>query len=64
LNKKQQWLDWELGDGRTYVCNDRFSIADITGMAALFVSDFPEILLPNNLMHLDLWVSAVRSHDV
>ena len=64
LDKKWQWLDRELADGRTYVCNDRFSIADITGMAALFVCDFAEIPLPNNLAHLGRWVSAVRSHDV
>ena len=64
LNKKWQWLDQELADGRTYVCNDRFSIADITGMAALFVCEFAEIPLPTKLLHLDRWVSAVRSHDV
>jgi len=64
LNNKWQWLDQELADGRTYVCNDAFSIADITGMAALFVCDFAAIPLPQNLKNMDRWVSAVKSHNV
>ena len=31
------WLDNELADGRPFVAGERFSIADITGMAVLLV---------------------------
>ncbi|MBV1920664.1 MAG: glutathione S-transferase family protein [Pseudomonadales bacterium] len=61
LEKKWAWLDGELADGRTYICDDAFSVADITGMAALFVCEFIEIDIPDNLTHLQRWVSAVRA---
>ena len=64
LDKKWAWLDDELADGRTYICSDIFSIADITGMAALLVCDFAEISIPQGLKHLNRWVTAVRGHDV
>lgn len=64
LAKKWQWLDQELADGRTYICNNSFSIADITAMAALFVCDFAEIPIPQNLANLNRWITAVRAHDV
>jgi len=61
LEKKWTWLNGELADGRTYICDDTFSVADITGMAALFVCEFVGIDIPDNLMHLQRWVTAVRS---
>ena len=64
LNNKWKWLDDELDDGRTYICNDSFSVADITGMAALFVSEFADIAVPQQLKNVSRWISAVREHDV
>ena len=61
LEDKWAWLDGELADGRTYICDDAFSVADITGMAALFVCEFIGIAIPDHLPHLQRWVSAVRS---
>ena len=61
LEKKWAWLDGELADGRTYICDDAFSVADITGMASLFVCEFIGITIPDDLTHLQRWVSAVRT---
>lgn len=63
LNRKWCWLDSELVDGRTYICDDTFSIADITGMAALLVCDFASISIPGNLINLNRWIAAVRKHS-
>lgn len=64
LAQKWQWFDQELADGRTYICNNSFSVADITAMAALCVCDFAEIPIPQNLENLSRWITAVRTHDV
>ncbi len=59
--EKWTWLDRELADGRTFVSNDRFSIADITGMAALHVSDMFEYAIPEGLANVRRWEAAVRA---
>ena len=59
--KKWTWLDSELADGRPFVAGDRFSIADITGMAALMIGDFIKIEIPDSLAHVHNWSNAVRS---
>ncbi len=61
LEKKWAWFDEEMSDGRTFVVNDKFSIADITGMAILFVSDFMDLPMPNDLKHAKRWQAALRA---
>jgi len=63
LDQKWRWLDEELSDGRTYICDDVFSVADITGMAALLVCDFAKISIPEDLVNLKRWIAAVRTHS-
>ncbi|MEP2990169.1 MAG: glutathione S-transferase family protein [Parasphingorhabdus sp.] len=60
--KRWAWLNGELSDGRTYVVDDRFSVADITGMAALMVCNFSKEEVPVELSHVKRWEAAVRSH--
>jgi glutathione S-transferase len=59
-NERWAWLDVELADGRTFVADDRFSVADITGMAALRICDFAGQDIPENLAHARRWEAAVR----
>lgn len=59
--KKWEWLDGELADGRPYVAGDRFSVADITGMAALMVGDFTGVEIPASLEHVHRWNKSVRA---
>lgn len=59
--QKWAWLDRELSDGRTWVCDDRFSIADITGMAGLVVCILAELEIPTDLRHARRWEAAVRA---
>jgi len=61
--KKWQWLDAELADGRPFVAGDRFSFADITGMAALMIGDFVGVEIPGDLAHVNRWTDSVRSRD-
>ncbi len=61
LEKKWSWLDGELSDGRTYVANDRFSVADITGMAVLFIQSFLDLEIPGDLTHVQRWKGAVQN---
>jgi len=63
LDKKWHWLNSELSDGRSYIYDDKFSIADITGMAALFVCDFAKISIPKGLENLQRWITTVKSHQ-
>lgn len=64
LFKQWAWLDGELSDGRTYIAQDQYSVADITGMGALFVMGFMELEIPDTLQHVKRWESAVRAKPV
>lgn len=55
------WLDSELSDGRTYLVGDRFSVADITGMAALLICDIAEKTTPRDARHARRWEDALRA---
>ncbi|MEC9345927.1 MAG: glutathione S-transferase family protein [Pseudomonadota bacterium] len=59
--QKWAWLDRELSDGRTWVVDDRFSIADITGMAGVLVCGFAGLEIPADLVHARRWEAAVRA---
>ncbi len=59
--KKWQWLDGELADGRPYVAGERFSVADITGTAALMLGDFVGVEIPASLDHVHRWNDSLRS---
>lgn len=56
-----EWLDAELSDGRGFIAGDQFSIADITGMAMLFVAMICEIDLPGAQTHAARWAGAMRA---
>lgn len=58
MEKKWEWLDGELSDGRTWVCDDRFSIADITGIAALHIGRMFEKPIPDGLANVKRWEEA------
>lgn len=60
FDQNLKWLDKEMSDGRAYITGDTFSVADITGMAALVVCDFAERALPDGLMHVKRWEEAMR----
>ncbi len=64
LNKGWTWLNDELSDGRTFMVNDQFSVADITAMAALFIMSFMDLHVPENLTHTKRWEAAVRARPV
>lgn len=61
LQEKWRWLDRELSDGRRYLCDDAFSIADITGMATLLICRFAKESVPEGLTHAKRWETAVRA---
>ena len=58
--KRWAWLDRELADGRTYVCEDQFSVADITGMTALKICGYVGQDIPADLVHVRRWEAAVK----
>ncbi len=59
-SQRWEWFDKELSDGRTYIVEDKFSIADIAGMSALMINDFAEKTVPDNLTHVKRWEAAMR----
>ena len=55
--KNWAWLDRELADGRPFIAGEGFTVADITGMAALFVCDITQTPLPKGAeLVQDRWV--------
>ena len=54
------WLDRELADGRPFIAGNSLTIADITGMAALFVCDLMNKTLPEELKRTKRWEKEIR----
>ena len=61
LPKKLAWLEKEISDGRPFIAGDTFSIADITGMAAVLVCDFLKIDIPSEFTYIHKWINSMRS---
>lgn len=59
--KRLEWLDGELADGRTFIAGNKFSVADITGMAVLMICMFSGTDIPADLTHLKKWENTVKS---
>ena len=63
FDKNWAWFDRELADGRSFVAGEKFTIADITGMAALLVCDIAEKSLTSDLQHAKRWEKAMRGRS-
>ncbi|HIP79487.1 MAG TPA: glutathione S-transferase family protein [Kiloniellaceae bacterium] len=61
LPARLAWLDSTLADGRPFITGERFTVADITGMTALLLSDFVKVPIPDGLDHLRRWNDALRA---
>lgn len=61
LTKKWHWLESEIADGRAFIAGNEFSIADITGMAAVMICGFLDALnIPEELPHVSNWVKKIK----
>ena len=61
FTEKLTWLEGEMSDGRPYIAGVDFSVADITGMAALMVCGFLNIEIPSELKHVNRWAKSMRA---
>jgi len=59
--EKLSWLDSEMSDGRNFVAGDTFSVADITGMAALMICHFIEETIPSDVTYVKKWEDRMVS---
>lgn len=61
LPKQWAWLNAEISDGRPFLTGGDFTVADITGMAALIISEFIETPVPDDLTHVKNWEQRLRA---
>ena len=61
--KKWAWFDQEMTDGRPFVTGDRFTLADITGMMAVKITDIVDEPMPEGLRYAKAWVQRVRDRS-
>jgi len=59
--KRLAWLDQEISDGRPFIAGDDFSVADITGMAAVMVCGFLNIEIPEEFRSVHRWIASVTA---
>ena len=57
---KWAWLDSEMSDGRPFLAGDQFSIADISGMVTLWLSEVFSYEVPSNLAQVQAWNERLR----
>ena len=57
---KWAWLDREMSDGRTYLAGEEFSMADISGMVTLWLSEVFSYEVPADLPHVQAWNQRLR----
>jgi len=55
-----RWMDGQL-EGRDYLAGDRFTVADITGMAGMAFAGFADIPVPADLANLRAWHDRVSA---
>jgi glutathione S-transferase len=57
---KWAWLDREMSDGRLYLAGDQFSMADISGMVTLWLSEVFSFDVPSDLAYVQRWNERLR----
>ncbi len=57
---KWAWLDREMSDGRPYLTGNEFSMADISGMVTLWLSEVFSFAIPPELTHVHAWNKRLR----
>lgn len=57
---KWAWLDREMSDGRPFLAGDQFSIADISGMVTLWLSEVFSYEVPADLANVQRWNERLR----
>ena len=55
------WLDGQMADGRDWIAGQRFTVADITAMAALMVADLIGAPVPDTLPRAKAWEARARA---
>lgn len=60
LARALEWLNQEMSDGRPFVAGSRFTVADITGIAACTIMGFLEIQPDSSLTHYLRWEERIR----
>ena len=60
IPKKWTWLDREMDDGRAYLAGDEFSMADISGMVTLWLSEVFSFEVPPKLANVARWNERLR----
>lgn len=61
IPKRLAWLDTECSDNRPFNAGDNFSVADITGVAALMIADFFKIEIQAERTRVNAWADRVRN---
>ena len=59
--RKWAWLDRELADGRAFLAGDDFSVADITGGVAGWLSAVFGMEAPESLSNVQQWLGRVQA---
>ncbi|MGE0238970.1 MAG: glutathione S-transferase family protein [Parvibaculaceae bacterium] len=57
---KWAWLDREMSDGRSFLAGEEFSMADISGMVTLWLSEVFGFEVPGDLAHVQRWNQRLR----
>jgi len=59
--KRLAWLEKEISDGRPFIAGDKFTVADITGMAAIMVCGFLDIEIPDEFKSVNKWAKSMQA---
>jgi glutathione S-transferase len=60
LEERMKWLDGEVA-GRTYIAGERFTVADITAVAAFDLAKIVKLRIPEALSNLTNWYETVSA---
>ena len=61
VKEAMSWIDRELGDGRTYLAGDAFSMADIVLLCAVDFAKFVNMPIPDEAANLKRWHASVSA---
>ncbi len=61
IPQKWEWFDAQMSDGRDFIAGEKFTFADVEGMASLMIADAFDLGPTEDCTHVLRWANSIRA---